>query len=338
MSKEIDLAPPKQSRNKNIERVVHSVLTAESERNELFRALEQGQSGVDAVAWLRGDSKANLYERSSNRPRWLPRWIDVVAQNERPGRLKEHDEGEFYILDLSSTFAVAPLADLLGEFKDACAILDLCAAPGGKGILAWRYLNPRLIVANEVIAKRTAQLISNYKRCRIDPALVSSCDPGLMKSLFPEVFNLTIVDAPCSGQSLVLKGLAAPGAFHRATIALNERRQRRILINASESVAPGGCLLYSTCTFSRDENEKVVEWLCRVRGDFKALEVPALQDYRTKLSDLAMYRLFPHHGFGAGCFVALLRRDGDASREVLDKQGALDRLRVVWRSGEAGNL
>jgi 16S rRNA C967 or C1407 C5-methylase (RsmB/RsmF family) len=327
-----DSVSPKARRNKNIERVVNSVLTAESERDELFRALEHGQSGVDAVAWLRRESQANLYQRSSNRPKWLPEWIDVVAPDERPGRLTEHQDGDFYILDLSSTFAVAPLVELLNEYKDHCSILDLCAAPGGKGILAWRYLNPRLIVANEVIAKRTAQLISNYKRCRIDPALVSSCDPGLIKSLFPEVFNLTIVDAPCSGQSLVLKGLAAPGAFHRATIALNERRQRRILINASESVAPGGYLLYSTCTFSREENEKVVEWLCKVRGDFKALEVSALEGYRSRLSDLAMYRLFPHHGFGAGCFVALLRRDGAASGDVLTKQGALDKLRVVWSS------
>jgi 16S rRNA C967 or C1407 C5-methylase (RsmB/RsmF family) len=321
--------------SKNIERVVHSVLSDASERRELFKALELGMGGIDAVCWLRSKSGNNLYRCSEVRAPWLPEWIDVVAPGERPGRLESHETGDIYILDLSSTFVVAALEGLFDIAHKRPCILDLCAAPGGKGILAWRYLNPSLIIANEVIGKRTAPLISNYKRCRIKPAIISSCDPGVLKTLFPDLFQLVIVDAPCSGQSLVLKGLAAPGAFHRATIALNERRQRRIIINAAEGVALGGYLLYSTCTFSRDENEKVVEWLCKVRPDFKAVEVLALSEYRTALSDYPMYRLFPHHGFGAGSFVALLKRGGERQQEGpidITIESVLSKLRAVWVS------
>lgn len=339
-----NLSVPKVARSKNIERVVHRVLSDVAEREALFGALEHGDHGVRAVAWLRSEPLDEIYERHSRRPEWLPSWIDVAADVERPGRSAAHDTGAFYLLDLSSTFAVAPLAGL--QVAQSCiqapVILDMCAAPGGKGILAWRYCNPQVVIANEVIRKRTAQLIANYQRCAIDPAIVCSCDPGLIATLVPGRLDLVIVDAPCSGQSLVLKGLAAPGAFHPATISMNERRQRRILANAALTVRPGGYLLYSTCTFSREENEDNVEWLCRKFPEFSALEVPALASYRSALSDVAAYRLFPHHGYGAGAFVALMRRrevdlaDG-AATELITALNVAATIWPIWRSASVSN-
>jgi 16S rRNA C967 or C1407 C5-methylase (RsmB/RsmF family) len=320
------------ARSKNIEKVVHRVLSDESEREALFAALERGSDGVSAVAWLRSEPVAEAYERNAERPRWLPSWIDVAAESARPGKLPAHEAGEIYVLDLSSTFAAAPLA-LVGT--TARCVLDVCAAPGGKGILAWRYCNPEVLIANEVIRKRTAQLISNYQRCAIDPAIVCSCDPGLLSTLIPGHVDLAIVDAPCSGQSLVLKGMAAPGAFHPATIAMNERRQRRILAHSAATVRPGGYLLYATCTFSREENEDNAEWFCKKFPEFAALEVPLLTQFRSALSDLPTYRLFPHHGFGAGAFVALFRRaesDGDGGGIALTPDNVTATVWPVWRS------
>ncbi len=322
-------SPPKVARSKNIEKVVHRVLSDAAEREALFAALEHGDHAVRAVAWLRSEPHDGVYERHTRRPEWLPSWIDVAADGERPGKSNAHEEGALYVLDLSSTFAVAPLAEISAQCG---VILDMCAAPGGKGILAWRYCAPQIIIANEVIRKRTAPLIANYQRCLIDPAIVCSCDPGLVANLVPERLDLVIVDAPCSGQSLVLKGMAAPGAFHPATINMNERRQRRILANAATTVRPGGYLLYSTCTFSREENEDNVEWLCRKFPEFSAVEVSVLAPYRTALSDVPAYRLFPHHGFGAGAFVALLRRE---ARGVVDVESAeqitpLNVATIVW--------
>ncbi len=326
--------PPKAARSKNIERVVHRVLSDVAEREALFAALDQGDHGVRAVAWLRSEPQDGIFERHSNRPEWLPSWIEVAADAERPGRSAAHEAGAFYVLDLSSTFAVAPLAAVSRSARSTPGqvILDMCAAPGGKGILAWRYCKPQVLVGNEVIRKRTAQLIANYQRCAIDPAIVCTCDPGLIANLVPSRIDLVIVDAPCSGQSLVLKGLAAPGAFHPATISMNERRQRRILANAATTVRPGGYLLYSTCTFSREENEDNVEWLCRKFTEFSALEVPALTRYRSALSAVPSYRLFPHHGYGAGAFVALMhRQESDAGKErAIEPITALNVAKTIW--------
>lgn len=319
-------------RSKNIERVVHRVLSSEPEREALFAALEHGSHAVSAVAWLRSEPVVGGYERHCERPMWLPPWIDVAAESARPGKAPEHDAGDIYVLDLSSTFAVAPLSSVGSAVQ---CVLDVCAAPGGKGILAWRYCSPHVIIANEVIRKRTAQLIANYQRCSIDPAIVCSCDPGLLSSLMPQAADLVIVDAPCSGQSLVLKGMAAPGAFHPATIAMNERRQRRILAHSAATVKPGGYLLYATCTFSREENEDNAEWFCKKFAEFSALEVPTLAPYRSALSNLPTYRLFPHHGCGAGAFVALFRRvegDGVKGSMQLTKESVTATVWPVWRS------
>jgi len=318
--------------SKNIEKVARQVLSDEAERQVFFQALADEDRGVSAVAWLHSEPVSDLYQRHDNRPGWLPAWIEVAADSARPGKLSEHDAGDLYILDLSSTFALAPLSIVAERVQ---SILDVCAAPGGKGILAWRYCAPDLIIANEVIRKRTAQLIANYKRCKIAPAMVSSCDPGLLAKLIPNRAGLVIVDAPCSGQSLVLKGMAAPGAFHPATISMNERRQRRILANSAQTVSPGGYLIYSTCTFSREENEDNVEWFCKKFPEFAALEVPMLDGYRSPLSELATYRLFPHHGFGAGAFVAIFRRDGEGlglGDLPLTEANIADSVWPVWRS------
>ena len=321
--------------SKNIERVVNSITTDLALRREFLQAIEKGDHGISAVAWLRGEPKTGLYEKTDKRPTWIPEWIDVAADDARPGKTAEHEAGEIYLLDLSSTFAIAALSVVnLGE---SGVVLDMCAAPGGKGILAWRYLRPELTIANEVIRKRTAQLISNYQRCSIDPAIVCSCDPGLLATLVPGRANLVIVDAPCSGQSLLLKGLAAPGAFHFATVALNERRQRRILANSAITTAPGGFILYSTCTFSREENEKNIECFCKTFPNFSPVEIPILSPYRSDLSELPSYRLAPYHGFGAGAFVALLRNNeagSDSERLTADNVNEL--IWPLWRSGAVG--
>jgi len=313
--------------SRNVEKVACSLFSESHTRESFLDAITRGESAITAVATIHG---ATYPGAAPAKPPWLPSWISVAGPDERPGKDDRHIAGDIYCLDLSSTFACAALSVISGETD---VLLDLCAAPGGKSILASRYLKPRFTIANEVIRKRAAQLIANYKRCRIDPAIVTSRDPAVLGKLVPRCARIAIVDAPCSGQSLVLKDLAAPGAFHPATISMNARRQRRILACAAGLIQPGGYLLYSTCTFSREENEDNIEWFLKQHSTYVATEVPLLEEYRSPLSAAPCYRLFPQSGFGAGSFCALLRctesprEEGERTLEELT-----DVIKPMWRS------
>jgi 16S rRNA C967 or C1407 C5-methylase (RsmB/RsmF family) len=312
-----------------VQKVAAALFSEGADQERFVEALTLGDGRITAVAWLRGESQGGLL-RLGERPEWLPQWIDVAADGERPGSLAAHQAGDFYCLDLSSAFACATLSEIATPIS---LIVDMCAAPGGKGIVARRYLSPTMLVGNEVIRKRTAQLISNYKRCSVDPALVTSCDPAVLSNAIPGSSDLVIVDAPCSGQSLVLKDHEAPGAFHPATISMNERRQRRILAHASAIVAPGGYLLYSTCTFSREENEDNVRWFLEKFPEFSPVCVAPLEHHQSHLIKVPCYRLWPYEGQGAGAFCALLRRADGAAAGVTVLPDNFDRfLRPIWRS------
>ncbi|MEG3981548.1 RsmB/NOP family class I SAM-dependent RNA methyltransferase, partial [Microcoleus sp. T3B2] len=140
-------------------------------------------------------------------------------------------------------------------------IVDMCAAPGGKSIFAWKILNPELLLCNEAIGKRMGMPISNLKRCQIQPSAAANVDSKILAEKMPQTANLVIVDALCTGQSLLAKGDKAPGCFHHVTINSNANRQKRILANSAKIVAPQGYLAYMTCTYSTAENEQVSEWL-----------------------------------------------------------------------------
>ncbi len=246
---------------------------------------------------------------------WQPNFVDRLLTETRPGRHPLHQQGEFYCLDFSSVFAATVLLHLDRPVQVA---LDMCAAPGGKSIFAWKALQPTTLISNEVIGKRLGALISNLKRCHISAAPISF-DPSELATVLPQVADVVLVDAPCSGQSLLAKGEKNPGCFHPVTIGKNANRQKRILANAAQTVAPQGFLAYMTCTYAIEENEQVSEWLLERFPQFQAVEIPALSAYRSRLTDLPCYRMFPQMGLGAGAFTILLQnRESSISREMTE--------------------
>jgi 16S rRNA C967 or C1407 C5-methylase (RsmB/RsmF family) len=277
-----------------------------------------------ALIWLK-DRPVEMSFRVEPPCDWQPSFVDRVSIDERPGLHPLHDEGFYYCLDFSSVFAASCLA---AAEKHQNLVVDLCASPGGKSVFAWRMFRPELLLSNEVIRKRTAALISNLARCQIHPAAVVTMDSSRLAAACPQSASLVVVDAPCSGQSLVARGKRAPGGFHPATINMNANRQRRILANAARLVAPGGCLAYITCTYSVKENENNVSWLLKKEPRFQPLGVAALERFQSHLSDIPCYRLWPQHGIGAGAFAAILRNNEDG----LTRTWRLSSLRVVWRS------
>ncbi len=303
------------------------LFASEDQQGAFVAALTSPQVFSQAILWTQPRPSVVPFTLEPALP-WQPAWVDRLRPDQRPGQHPLHQAGAYYCLDMASVFSAAVLATIPTPVD---RVLDLCAAPGGKSLLAWRQLRPQQLWCNEVIRKRVRILIANLKRCGAMDSLVFNLDPQIWAEHLPQAASVVLVDAPCSGQSLLAKGDQALGCFHPVTIKKNASRQKRILGQAVQTVAGGGYLAYMTCTFSPEENEQVGAWLLKQFPHFEALEVPALADYASPLADFPCYRLWPHTGIGAGGFTALFRNRN--SRRPSDSLPATlaDRAMYLYR-------
>jgi 16S rRNA C967 or C1407 C5-methylase (RsmB/RsmF family) len=290
------------------------LFTDTSLQEKFVTALTQPQPFHPCILWCREkpDKLPFLVETPTA---WQPEFIDRLALDSKPGQHPLHNQGYYYCLDYSSVFAASILLTIPSPVK---VIFDICAAPGGKGIFAWRVFQPELLISNEVIGKRLGMLISNLKRCQIQPSMVTNRDPSVLAERFAQSSDLVIVDAPCTGQSLLAKGEKAVGCFHPANINQCANRQKRIIANSAKIVAPQGYLAYMTCTYSPSENEEVCQWLIKKFPQFQAVEIEKLRDYRSHLTNLPCYRIWPQDGLGAGAFTALFKNTEQLPQNQLD--------------------
>ncbi len=300
-----------------------------SEHERFIQALVHPQLSRPCIIWCQ-DKPANIPFAIERATPWQPSFVDCLSIGEKPGQHPWHESGYYYCLDFSSIFAASTM---LAIPSSVGSIFDMCAAPGGKSIFAWRALKPELLIANEVIGKRIGTLIFNLKRCQITPSIVLSADSNVVSQAIPNSCDLVIVDAPCTGQSLLAKGGKAPGCFHPNLINKNANRQKRILANSSQIVAPQGYLSYITCTYSPEENEQVCEWFLAKFPQFQPVTVPHLAAHQSHLTTLPCYRMWPQNGLGAGAFTMLFRNTTDGTKQQLDpeiftQRGAIARMLV----------
>lgn len=212
-------------------------------------------------------------------------------ENVRPGKNPYHEMGLYYIQEPSAMSAAALLAP-----KPGMRVLDLCAAPGGKSTQLATYLGDSgLLVSNEINTQRSRILSQNIERMGIKNAIVTNEDSFVLASHFPGFFNAIQVDAPCSGEGMFRKLPEAIEQWSMENVAICAARQKEILDNAAVMLKPGGTIVYSTCTFSKEENEDVIEYFLEKHSDFTLEE---------------MERFWPHKVDGEGHFVAKLVRRG----------------------------
>jgi 16S rRNA C967 or C1407 C5-methylase (RsmB/RsmF family) len=261
---------------------------------------------------------------------WHPRGR-LVAATTRPTRTPFYGAGEWYVQDAGSLLADALLDVVPGE-----SVLDLCASPGGKSTaIAERLGGTGVLVANEPVAGRLDPLRFNLARHGSFRHVVTSADPEALAGRYPAQFDAVLVDAPCSGQSLVVRGKQGLSAFGSAAVEMNAERQTRILNAAAKLVRPGGRLVYATCTFAPQENEdQVATFLDRHPG--WALEPrTGFEGFESEVHP-GTYRLLPHRHPTAGAFAACLRRSDAAAADQEassgDRPQTSDRKRLRDRS------
>ena len=228
------------------------------------------------------------------------------AGEERVGKLPAHHAGLFYVQEPSACSAVTVLDPQPGE-----RVLDLCAAPGGKSTqIAGLLQGEGLLWSNEIVKNRAQTLLSNVERLGVKNAVVSSCHPQRLCQALSGFFDRVLVDAPCSGEGMFRRDPQAIAQWTPQAPAACAQRQRAILDSAALAVGEGGVLVYSTCTFSREENEDNVRWFLSAHPEF-SLEPIEASFGRPGLEGLPVRRIFPMDG-GEGHFVARFRRMGEA--------------------------
>ena len=228
-----------------------------------------------------------------------------------------HAAGLFYMQEPSAQFPAALLCAKPHE-----TVLDLCAAPGGKaGQLAAGMQNTGLLIANEIVPQRAGVLSGTLERLGVQNAVVTNMRPDALCPLLSGSCDAVLVDAPCSGEGMFRKEPQAVCDWSEAHVRASAERQRRILESAAVCVKPGGRLVYSTCTFSPEENEETVAWFLAAHPAF---------------SCAAQKRFYPHTSTGEGQFAALLLRDDSPVPAAIEKTQSGGR-RVPSRKGKPIN-
>ena len=195
--------------------------------------------------------------------------------------------------------------------------LDLCAAPGGKTTAAIQALPSRsLVVANEIVPPRARVLADNVIRWGQPHCVVTSNAPAQIGKL-THFFDVIAADVPCSGEGMMRKDDEAVVQWSPILVEQCAQRQREILTDAWQGLRPGGLLIYSTCTYNRDENEEIADFIVNELGA-ASLEVPiepAWNIHSAIGSEYHCYRFMPHRVDGEGLFMAVFRKTGDDPRQ-----------------------
>ncbi len=256
-------------------------------------------------------------------------WSDMGYYSEasaRPGKTVLHEAGLYYLQEPSAMITAA-----LAGVKPGEKVLDLCAAPGGKATALGDALGGEgVLVANEIHPARAKILSENIERMGISNALVLNETPERIATLFPEFFDAVVVDAPCSGEGMFRKEEAALTEWSEENVTMCANRQKEILKEAVKCVAPGGRLIYSTCTFAPAEDEENIEWLLENYPDF-SIEVPpefirnntskGRPEWGSGNTELEKcVRIWPHIENGEGHFAVLLRRSGGTESEAAEEE------------------
>lgn len=230
-----------------------------------------------------------------------------------PAKHPYYYAGLYYLQEPS---AMTPAALLLIEEGDR--VLDLCAAPGGKATeLGARLRGKGILVANDISASRARGLLKNIELQGIANCYVTAETPEKLAEYYPEAFDKILVDAPCSGEGMFRKEPALIKSWLERGPATYHAIQKEIMASAIRMLRPGGLLLYSTCTFSYEEDEATIEDVLKQYPEMKLMDLSKEHGFREELQPYEQcVRIYPHLVDGEGHFLALLQKEEGMTEET----------------------
>jgi 16S rRNA C967 or C1407 C5-methylase (RsmB/RsmF family)/NOL1/NOP2/fmu family ribosome biogenesis protein len=284
--------------------------------------LEEANSGLPPV-FFGGQSAAAQTRAAANeaatvalpaptlRPDPVPWCSQGFSLQQRPAFVFDplFHAGAYYVQEASSMFLDYAWTIACGDLEQA-RVLDLCAAPGGKSTLLAAKKNIALLLSNELIRSRVPVLYENVVKWGIPAMLVSNQDPKDFQSL-PGFFDVMVVDAPCSGSGLFRKDAEAVMQWSPQNVIHCSQRQQRILADALPCLREDGILIYATCSYSREEDEAVCDWLMESMA-MESIRLPIPEGWGVveSISEKHAYgyRFYPYLVRGEGFFLAAFRK------------------------------
>lgn len=237
---------------------------------------------------------------------------------DKVGNHPYHHAGMIYVQE-PGAMAPAECVDIEPDWK----ILDMCAAPGGKSTQLKNKLGENgILVSNEIISSRCRILTGNVERLGLHNTVTTCMDTGKLAKLFPDTFDMIMVDAPCSGEGMFRKEEIAIDEWSPENVKKCAERQTQILENAVTALKNGGYIVYATCTFSLEENEMMIDAFLENHPGFEI--VPVNEKVRENTSDGIFFdgckcenihfarRFYPHKSKGEGQFMAVLHNKNES--------------------------
>ena len=247
-------------------------------------------------------------------------WCDTGFYYEGDERLSANPYYHAGLYYLQEPSAMAPAAFLPVEPGDR--VLDLCAAPGGKSTaLAARLQGEGFLLSNDISASRCKPLLKNMEMAGVTNSVITCEAPEKLAGRFAGYFDKVLVDAPCSGEGMFRREPSMVKSWSAEEVKRYAVLQREILFHAAQMLRPGGYLLYSTCTFAKEEDEQTVEYFLEQHKDFSLQELPLCEGIEMGRVEWTLHgredvrncrRFLPHKVKGEGHFAALFKKEESA--------------------------
>ncbi len=243
-------------------------------------------------------------------------WIHngfFYEEEEKPAKHPYYFAGLYYLQEPSAMTPASLLPVTQGDY-----ILDMCAAPGGKSTeLAAKLNQTGLLISNDVSASRARALLKNIELFGVKNVMITSEDTSKLRLVYEEFFDKILIDAPCSGEGMFRKDNKLIKAWEKNGPAFYGAIQREIILDGADMLKPDGYMMYSTCTFSKHEDEETIAYLLKERPEMEVVKASDYEGFSHGFDGMEdCIRIFPHKMQGEGHFLTLLHKKGEGRKNV----------------------